>query len=125
MLFSVFGYVVTILFIIKYIFKAVWSVPNSPEMGDIIPQVLALKAPAFMVFPTYLEFLYYCSGYMIVDFPWANQFFGDLLADKSDVVPEIFALYYTNMHIGSTYFLAFIMIVVIGFIMWLVYQSKT
>jgi len=53
-LYSIFGYVVTVLFICKYLVKALWSVPASPEMGEIIPQVLALKAPAFMIYPTYL-----------------------------------------------------------------------
>lgn len=52
--YSVFGYVITCLLIIKYIIKAAWSVPSSPEMGDLIPQVLALKAPAFMIYPSFL-----------------------------------------------------------------------
>lgn len=70
--YSIFGYVITCLFIIKYILKATCSVPGSAEMGDLIPQVLALKAPAFMIYPTFMEFVYYCSGFMIPDFPWTN-----------------------------------------------------
>ncbi len=52
--YSVFGYVITGLFIVKYVVKALWTVPGSAEMGDIIPQVLALKALAFMIYPTFL-----------------------------------------------------------------------
>jgi hypothetical protein len=33
-------------------------------------------------------------------------------------------MFYTNMHIGSTYMLALIIIVVVVFIMWLLYNSK-
>lgn len=70
--YSIFGYVITSLLVIKYLLKAAWSAPCSPEMGNLIPQVLALKAPAFMIYPTFLEFVYYCAGFMIPDFPWAN-----------------------------------------------------
>ena len=70
--YSIFGYVITSLLVIKYLLKAAWSAPCSPEMGNLIPQVRALKAPAFMIYPTFLEFVYYCAGFMIPDFPWAN-----------------------------------------------------
>jgi hypothetical protein len=51
--YSIFGYVITALLLIKYLLKALWLVPLSPEMGDILPQFLALKSPAFIVYPTY------------------------------------------------------------------------
>lgn len=54
MFYSLFGYVVTSLLLIKYLFKAIYSVPGSPEMGDIIPQVLALKSPAFIIYPSFM-----------------------------------------------------------------------
>lgn len=31
--YSVFGYVITGLFIVKYVVKALWTVPGSAEMG--------------------------------------------------------------------------------------------
>jgi hypothetical protein len=70
--YSIFGFSVTVLLLAKYVFKAVYSVPNSPEMGDIIPQVLALKSPAFILYPGYFEWYYYCLGFTIPDFPWLN-----------------------------------------------------
>lgn len=54
MYYSIFGYIITGLFIFKYLLKAICTVPSSEEMGDIMPQVFALKAPAFIIFPSFL-----------------------------------------------------------------------
>ena len=46
------------------------------------------------------------------------------MGDHSDTVVESFALFYVNMHIGSTYMLAMIVLLAVGFVMWLLYNSK-
>ena len=62
---------VLILFI-KYSVKALVTVPESLNPGNIIPHVLAFKVGALLLFPTYLEYVQYCLGFMTADFPWAN-----------------------------------------------------
>lgn len=122
--YSIFGYVVTSILIIKYIIKASCSAPGSPEMGDIIPQVLALKTPALFLYPGYMEWIYYCVGFTIPDFPWLNQVFGNILADTSNKMPEPFSLFFSNLHIGSTYLLALIVIALVTFVLSLLYKNK-
>lgn len=70
--YSLFGYVIVAVLALKYLVKATCTVPGSPEMGDILPQVMSLKAPAFFIYPSYMEFVYYCSGFMVADLPWLN-----------------------------------------------------
>lgn len=70
--YSIFGYALIGVLTLKYFIKAACTVPGSAEMGDIIPQVMALKAPAFFIYPSYMEFVYYCAGFMVADLPWLN-----------------------------------------------------
>ena len=52
--FSIFGILITIFFLISYIIKGIYTVPNSHEMGQIMPHIFALKMPALILFPSYL-----------------------------------------------------------------------
>ena len=57
---------------------------------------------------------------MVADFPWANLVIGGSLGNGADVQPEPFELFYVNMNIGSTYFLAICVIIFLLFIGWIV-----
>ena len=83
LVYSIFGMVVIFCFFLVYAVKGAVLTFYSPskqkdnkELGSIIPHVVSLKAGAFMVFPTYLEYVYYCYGYMLFEFPWASDTFG-------------------------------------------------
>ena len=52
--YSIFGIIITVLVLINYIVKALWTVPSSPEIGQIMPHIFALKMPALIIFPTFL-----------------------------------------------------------------------
>ena len=68
--------VIVVFLFIKYLIKAIYTVPKSTDMGQIIPHILAMKCGALILFPTYLEYYDYCSGFMIADIPWANKVIG-------------------------------------------------
>lgn len=64
--------VVTVVVLIKYSVKACYTVPNSLNLGHIIPHIFALKAGALILYPTYIEYINYCTGFMTADLPWLN-----------------------------------------------------
>ena len=78
--------------------------------GNIIPHVLAFKVGALLLYPTFMEYIQFCSGFMYADFPFLNSVFGGSLGDPRDLTPAPYAFFYTNMNLGSMYFLAVIVI---------------
>lgn len=40
---------------------------------EIVGHVLALKTISLVVYPTYAEYVNFCLGFMVVDFPWLNS----------------------------------------------------
>ena len=80
-IFSLVGITFCTLFFIQYVIKSMCTVPKSKEMGDILPHLMALKAPGLLVFPSYMEFIFYCYGYMVFEFPWLSETFGKIFAD--------------------------------------------
>ena len=71
-LLEIIGTLFVLILFIKYSVKALVTVPESLNPGNIIPHVLAFKVGALLLFPTYLEYVQYCLGFMTADFPWAN-----------------------------------------------------
>ena len=57
---------------VKYLVKSLLTVPTSHNLGQIIPHILALKTGALILYPTYGEYVDFCSGFMTADLPWAN-----------------------------------------------------
>lgn len=50
---------------------------------------------------------------MTADFPWINQYLGNLYGKLGDLSPDPLRMYYVNLSLISTYFLAIIVIMVI------------
>lgn len=65
------------------------------------------------VYPGHYEMISFCKGFMIFDVPWANAFFGLVFGSTFDYIPEGYKLFYTNMNIGSTYFIALLLVVIL------------
>jgi hypothetical protein len=47
------GATIVIILFIKYLFKALVSAPLSPNIGNIIPHILAYKVGALLLYPTF------------------------------------------------------------------------
>jgi hypothetical protein len=117
--FFIFGAFISAVLFAKYLLKALITAPKSANIGNIIPHIFAFKVGALFLHPTYMEYINFCSGFMFVDFPWLNKFFGTYLSDPRDKSPNIYSFFYTNMNIASTYLLALFVIIfftVIGLI---------
>ena len=65
-----------------------------------------MKVGALILFPTYIEYIDYSRGFMAADLPYLNDYFGSVLSDSSETVPLPYAVFYTNMNLGSQYLLA-------------------
>jgi len=104
------GIIITVFVMVKYLMKALKTVPDSKNQGYIIPHVFAIKCGALILYPTYSEYAGYCSGFMTADFPWLNSLFGNLLGRDADITPYPYKVFFTNLNIGSTYFLALIIV---------------
>ena len=50
---------------------------------------------------------------MVIDMPWLNNFFGNIFGRDSDITPYPFKMFYMNLNLGSTYFLAWMSIMVL------------
>jgi phosphopantetheine adenylyltransferase len=61
---------------------------------------------------------------MIYDVPWANDFFGSVFGSTFDYIPEGYKLFYTNMNIGSTYFIALLFVIILIIVDRLVLRKK-
>jgi hypothetical protein len=126
--FYIIGVIIICILFVKYLIKAVVTVPNSPNIGNIIPHILSLKVGALILYPTYLEYINFCYGFMFADFPWLNSYFGSNLGDPRDKLPEPYSFFYINMNFGSTYLLAFfviILFIIVGLIIGKTMNCKT
>lgn len=108
------GALFVLILFVKYSVKALITVPESLNPGNIIPHILAFKVGAILLYPTYLEYVQFCSGFMYADFPWLNSVFGEAMANESDLSPMGYRVFYVNMNIASMYFLACIMILLLA-----------
>ena len=76
-----------------------------------MPHILSMKVGALILFPAYIEYINYASGFMTADFPWANDFFSSFLSNPSDFTSLPFSVFYANMNLASQYLLALCAIV--------------
>jgi hypothetical protein len=67
--FFLFGAVIEGILILKYLLKAIFTVPKSPNIGNIVPHICAFKVGALLLYPVYIEYIDYFSGFMFIDFP--------------------------------------------------------
>lgn len=88
-----------------------------------MPHILCFKVGALLLFPTYFEYINYCSGFMYADFPWLNRYFGSLLSDERDAAPLAFKFFFTNMNLGSMYLLAVSVLILLTIITFIVGKS--
>lgn len=52
---------------------------------------------------------------MMADLPWFNEYFGEKFGNANDVLPESYAMYYVNLSMVSTYFMALLIIACVWF----------
>lgn len=98
---------------INFLIKFFFTGKNSLNYGQIIPHIVAIKTVGVAVYPGHYEMISFCKGFMIYDVPWANAFFGSVFGSTFDYIPEGYKLFYANMNIGSTYFIALLLIVIL------------
>ena len=115
-----FGWFAVLYLFLFYFIMTVAIFPESRDKGRVIAHVLFLKTPALMIYPSYSELIDFCSGFMIADLPWFNQFFGNALSDPRDSSPLPYRLFFVSMNLPSTFFLPLIAVVglflVLGFV---------
>jgi hypothetical protein len=73
----IFGLIVTLVIIIGFSIKSYYSFFGRTDRGGIIPHIFAIKCAALMLYPTYAEYVSYCYGFMMIDFPWVNFALGE------------------------------------------------
>ena len=81
-------------------------VPGAIDKGEIIPHILCFKMMAFVVYPLYGEYLNYCKGFFLLDFPWFDDLLSSMLTIDTDVAPEQYKIFYYNLNLPSTYLFA-------------------
>jgi len=108
-----FGLVISIFLVILYFCKSMIIVPDSADKGEIIPHILCFKMMAFIVYPLYGEYLNYCKGFVLLDFPWFDDLLSELFTIESDVSPEQYKIFYNNLNLPSTYLFALSALIVI------------
>lgn len=111
----IFGALVTLMLFIGFSIKLCCIVPRSSDRGAIIPHILAIKCGGLVLYPTYAEYINYCYGFMAADFPWLNPLMGTNYGSSAEIIPSPYTLYYVNLSLISTYFLAIIIITLIWF----------
>lgn len=102
--------VLVVILYIKYSVKALKTVPESHNLGNIIGHILAFKVGALLLYPTFMEYIQFCSGFMLPDFPFVNHELGMALGDARDETPVAYTIFYVNMSLASMYFLACLVI---------------
>lgn len=98
-------------------------VQNSLDYGQVIPHILSMKVGALILFPTYVEYIDYASGFMSADLPYLNHYFGSVLSDSSETVPLPYSVFYINMNLASQYILPLCVCVLLIIIALLVGKS--
>ena len=105
------GIVISVYLIIFNLLKGVVLDPNGKDKGQLTAHILFLKTPALMLYPTFVELIDYCAGFMFADLPWLNNYFAAILSDPLDSAPSPYLLFYNSLSIASTYLLAVIFMV--------------
>lgn len=112
--FIVFGYLVIVFLLINYTIRSFWTDKSvDSDHGEMIPHYLSFAAPALIIYPTTVELLSFCYGFMLLNFPWANDSLGRLLGNTFDTSPEVTKIFYANLNVGSTYAIALIVILIL------------
>jgi hypothetical protein len=62
-----------------------------------------MKVPAMVIYPSFAEYINYCYGFSIIDFPMLNSYFSEKLTQQSDQCPPSYKMFYNNLNIASTY----------------------
>ncbi len=101
------------LLFINFVTKLVFTTKSSLNTGQIIPHIIAIKTVSTAIYPGYYEMISFSKGFMLFDFPWANNFFGTLLGSSFDYIPSGYKIFYTNLNIGSMYFIGVLLSVVL------------
>ena len=65
---------------------------------------------------TYMEYMDYCFGFLTADLPWLNTF-TSFLSSSSDLSPNSYLLFYSNMTLASTFLSAFGLISLLAIIL--------
>jgi hypothetical protein len=79
----------------------------------MISHIFALKTIGMILYPITAELYSFCYGFSFIDIPWLNSYFGQLLAKRSDYVPETFIMYFYNLSIASTFMISFILFIIL------------
>lgn len=111
--FFVFGAVVVAVLLLFYLLKVCLLIPTTNDAGEIIPHVLLMKVPAFVIYPTLGAYIDYCYGFSLIDLPWLNNFFSQSLSDLSDTSPPSFQMFYNNLNFASTYLFALVVFLIL------------
>lgn len=101
------------LLLVNFVIKVFFTGKGSFSYGQIIPHFVAMKTVGVAVFPGHFEMISFCKGFMLYDIPWVNGYFGSLFGSPVDYIPDGYKLFYTNLNIGSTFFLSLIILLVI------------
>jgi hypothetical protein len=64
----------------------------------------------------YMEYIDYCYGFLSADLPWLNTF-TSFMSSNSDLSPNSYLLFYSNMTLASTYLSALGLILLITIIL--------
>jgi hypothetical protein len=72
-----------------------------------------MKVPAMVIYPSFSGYINYCYGFSIIDIPVLNYYFSGLFTRQTDQSPASYKMFYSNINIASTYFLALLVFLVI------------
>ena len=105
--YEIIGIVTVCLFLVNYVVKFFILMPKSRNRSTLLPHIIALKSCCLILYPSHFEYVSFCKGFMIVDFPWLNSRLAHALTDLSDAVQVPFGLFFENMSIAGTYLVGF------------------
>ena len=101
-----FGFAASTFFALSYFVKVCCTVPHTDDAGQILPHVLLLKVPAMVIYPTFGDYINYCYGFTLLDFPWVNEVLSKILSNQGDTAPAGYLMFYLNLSLASTYLVA-------------------
>ena len=71
---------------------------------EFVGHILALKTFSLVVYPSYAEYVNFCSGFMAVDLPWLNAMLPSSFANYYDWSPSGYLFYFRNMNFAAMHF---------------------
>lgn len=101
------------LLLANFVIKVFLTGKGVFSYGQIIPHFVAIKTVGVAVYPGHFEMMSFCKGFMLYDLPWANTSLGSIFGSPTSYIPNPYKLFYTNLNIGSTYFISLILLLVI------------